>query len=338
MTDTILAWLLTYWLHSTIALGGMWLASRFLRNRNLALEEAGWKAALFVTLFTSALQLGLASVVEYRPLAGALVLEAAEPRPQAVDIRMSEPREKAFDLRGDAENDGAEATMTTPSPDPMATGAGLSLGMARPRGRILAIALFLWLVATSILLTRFVISYVLLLSRLKGRRRLSSGPHVALLARLRRRAGVARRVGLSVCTALAVPLALGLRRWEVCLPSKVTEEFSAEEQETVLAHELAHLVRYDALWLLAVRMLAGSFFFQPLNFVAVSRLGALSELRCDDWAVERTGRPVTLAKCLTRVASWRSNRWGAFPVPAMASSSRSQFGARVRRLVARSYP
>ena len=27
MTDLVIAWLSTYWLHSTLALGGMWLAS-----------------------------------------------------------------------------------------------------------------------------------------------------------------------------------------------------------------------------------------------------------------------------------------------------------------------
>lgn len=340
MMDTIFAWLLTYWLHSTIVLALMWLASRFLRERNLALEEAGWKAALFVTLLTSTLQLGLAGAVEYRPLAGALELRAAAGTPEPVAVRVPERKGGSLEVTTGAADDEARtaATVLLKPAAPAVEGSGVRSLVAFSRGRALTAVFILWLVGTSILVTRFVVSYLLLLSHLKDRRELQGGPHVALLQRLRMSAGVIRSVGLSVCATLAVPLALGLRRWEVCLPSKVTEEFDAEEQETVLAHELAHLVRYDTLWLLAARTLAGGFFFQPLNFVAVSRLRALCELRCDDWAVARTGRPVTLAKCLTRVASWRSNRWGGFPVPAMASSSRSQFGARVRRLVARNYP
>ncbi len=333
--DTVFAWLLTYWLHSTIALGGMWAASRFLRERNLALEEAGWKVALFATLFTATIQVGLTRTGEFRPLAGALELQVARSTPEAADRAFDTASEPATEAAA-----GAAVALPSRAAERVALaskGATASLFETHSMSPVAA-AFGLWMLTTTILMIRLVVSYLTLMGRLKDRRVLLRGTHFALLERLRSRAGVLRRVGLSVCASLPVPLALGLRRWEVCLPSRVTEEFDADEQETVLAHELAHLVRYDTLWLLAARTLAGALFVQPLNFLVAGRLRALSELRCDDWAVERTGRPVTLAKCLTRVASWRSDHWSGLPVPAMAGSSPSQFGARVRRLLARSYP
>jgi len=358
--NTTLAWLLTYAVHSTLALAGMWIASRFLRNRNLALEEAGWKAAMFLTLVTTTLQVGLAGVTEYRPLAGSLELGGAEVASRSsgwLAVPVPDPLPKSSELAGDAEG-GAPARAlnafrfgrvgSVERPGQAADRAEPGLAVvegpewgslfALERGRAVVGTWILWLVGASILMVRFVVGYLLLLGHLKDRRMLVDGPFVALLEGLRESAGVVRSVGLSVCARISVPLALGLRRWEVCLPKKLTEEFDAAEQETVLAHELAHLVRHDTLWLLAARTLAGVFFFQPLHFVALKRLRVLSELRCDDWAVERTGRPVTLARCLTRVASWRSSGGGRLPLPAMAGSSKSHLGVRVRRLVARSYP
>ena len=358
--NTTLAWLLTYAVHSTLALAGMWIASRFLRSRNLALEEAGWKAAMFLTLLTTSLQVGLAGVTEYRPLAGSLELgsaEVASGSSGSLAVPMHEPLPESSEFTGDAEGGepdralnafrfGRVGSVERPGQAGDRAEPGLAVvngpeqgGLfALERGRAVVGALILWLVAASLLIVRFVVGYLLLLGHLKDRRMLVDGPHVALLEGLREGAGVVRSVGLSVCARISVPLALGLRRWEVCLPEKLTEEFDDAEQEAVLAHELAHLVRYDAIWLLAARTLAGVLFFQPLHFVALNRLRVLSELRCDDWAVEHTGRPVTLARCLTRVASWRSSGGGRLPVPAMAGSSRSHLGARVRRLVARGYP
>ncbi len=355
-----LAWLLTYAVHSTLALAGMWIASRFLRNRNLALEEAGWKAAMFLTLLTTTLQVGLAGVTEYRPLAGSLELGGAEVASRSsgwLAVPVPDPLPKSSELAGDAEGGAPDRALnafrfgrvgSVERPGQAADRAEPGLAVVKgpewgslfalERGRAVVGTLILWLVGASILMVRFVVGYLLLLGHLKDRRRLVDGPFVALLEGLRESAGVVRSVGLSVCARISVPLALGLRRWEVCLPKKLTEEFDAAEQETVLAHELAHLVRHDTLWLLAARTLAGVFFFQPLHFVALKRLRVLSELRCDDWAVERTGRPVTLARCLTRVAFWRSSGGGRLPLPAMAGSSKSHLGVRVRRLVARSYP
>ena len=89
MIDTLLTWLLTYWIHSSIALAGMWAASRWLRERNLALEEAGWKIALFATLLTASAQFGLSNVADWRPIAGSFEVRqvTAAPLRVADDVR-----------------------------------------------------------------------------------------------------------------------------------------------------------------------------------------------------------------------------------------------------------
>ena len=67
----------------------------------------------------------------------------------------------------------------------------------------------------------------------------------------------------------------------------------------------------------ARQVLACAFFFQPLNWVARRRLREISEMLSDEWAVARTGRPLSLAGCLAEVAGW-SVGTPALPVPGMA--------------------
>ena len=64
-------WLLTYALHSTLLLGGAWLATRRLGVRRLAVQEVIWKLALVGGLATATLQLGLG----VRPFGGAWALD-----------------------------------------------------------------------------------------------------------------------------------------------------------------------------------------------------------------------------------------------------------------------
>ena len=73
--DTLIRWLLTYLLHSTVLLGGAWLVGRALGGRRLVLQEALLRAALIGGFLTAGLQIGL----ELRPAAGHLGLLAPAP-------------------------------------------------------------------------------------------------------------------------------------------------------------------------------------------------------------------------------------------------------------------
>jgi beta-lactamase regulating signal transducer with metallopeptidase domain len=50
------AWLLTYAIHSTVLLTGVWMIARFAGKRFAAMEESAWRAALFGSVFTAAVQ------------------------------------------------------------------------------------------------------------------------------------------------------------------------------------------------------------------------------------------------------------------------------------------
>ncbi len=128
------------------------------------------------------------------------------------------------------------------------------------------------------------------LRALGSRTSLNGTPIGHRLRALLARAGVDRSVELTCSSAIASPVALPGD--EVCLPRRALLELQPEEQDSMLAHEIAHLVRRDPQWLVLARAIEMVFFFQPLNRLARRRMQEVAEYLCDDWAVARTRRPV----------------------------------------------
>src|SRR6185295_14772218 len=179
----------------------------------------------------------------------------------------------------------------------------------------------IWLLAAAALLLRLAISHWALRRRIRVRLEVVGGTMFQILRRLRAESGVPAPVRLSCAHRLATPIAFGLgtglTQAEIAVPPRALSHLDAAEQESLLAHELAHHARRDPLALTLTQIVACLFFFQPLNWLARTRLRALSELLADEWAVSRTGRPLSLARCLAEVAGW-SLPDGGLPVLGMA--------------------
>jgi beta-lactamase regulating signal transducer with metallopeptidase domain len=289
----VVTWLLTYLLHGTLLLGLAWLVSKPLSRWSVPAEEAVWKLALVGALLTASLQLAAGR----EPLAGRWGL---------ADLTAPTVQEEA-----------ATAPEPPSAPSAVPVGPALALGA--------------WAFGSALLLAGYAFSFARLGRRLKGRPRVVGGTLYSQLRRLAGEAGFAADVRLTCSSRVPVPLALGLRRPEICLPLKALAGLTDEQQEGMLAHELAHLARRDPLWLVISHGLACVFFFQPLNWVARRRLREISEVLSDEWAVRRTGRPLSLAGCLAEVAGWSAER-RSLPVPSMADRP-SHLARRIRRLL-----
>jgi beta-lactamase regulating signal transducer with metallopeptidase domain len=320
-TNVLAAWLLTYALHSTLLLGGAWLISRRLPARMAPVEEAVWRLALIAGLVTASLQLAAGR----EPLAGRWELRA-QPAPP-IEAAASAPVPPRLAPM-------AESSVSTP----LAAVPAMSTA-SRPAAGILPSISFsraatflvgLWAALALLATLRWAGSLVWLRRRLRARPEIVGGGVHGLLRVLSGETGE-EPVRLTCSSRLAVPVAMGVRRREICLPPRALSHLEPEQQEGMLAHELAHLVRRDPFWLALSHLVSGVLFFQPLNWVARRRLRELSELLCDRWAVERTGRPLSLARCLAEVASW-SRRTAALPVPSMADRP-SSLARRIRRLL-----
>lgn len=166
--------------------------------------------------------------------------------------------------------------------------------------------------------------------RLRHSETITDGALRDSLDRLLKGRGVGRTVRLAQSSAAREPAAGGVLRWTIIVPAGIEDRLTPSEQQALLAHELAHLVRRDPLWLWVGTALCTCLPLQPLNFLAVRRWRQAAEELCDDWAIAGGVRPLTLANCLTRVAEWRL---APMPLGLTADVGKSRFARRINRLV-----
>jgi Zn-dependent protease with chaperone function len=311
--NTLLGWLVTYLIHSTILLGLAWCVDRLLRGRP-HWQELAWKVALVGGLLTATAQ----TTSALRPWGGTWTLVGEPARLSTTEITSLAPSPVAL-VSTMALADRAEPAQPAVAATPA-------------RWNVRPAVLGVWAACALLLLGRLGRSWLSLRRQLRDRRPLGSEPIQTALAALASRAPRVREPRLSVGPRVAVPMAIGLLRPEICLSERVVRELSSEAQEGLLAHELGHLVRRDPLFRLLSSVIGSAFFFQPLNWLAARKLSACAELLSDDWAARRTARPLALAECLTTVARWTVSPVRGLTIAA-AVTGPSDLKLRIKRLL-----
>lgn len=326
--STLVGWMVTYLIHSTVLLGGAWLVDRLSRNRP-DWQELAWRVALVGGLVTATVQ----TAASLRPVGGTFSL--AEP-PPATERVIQREMPRATEIVVTTDMGPAVIVTTTNAASIVPIEAKVAPAAKATRESFLSwskVFVAGWAFGAVLLLGALGRSFLSLRKRLEGRRRLEGGPLGDMLATLAAREPICMRAPLlSASDKVHVPMALGIRRPEICVPERVTKELGPDAQESVLAHELGHVARRDPLIRLVTSVFCRVFFFQPLNWLAAHRLSACAELLADDWAARRTARPLDLAECLTKVARWVHRPMSGLPVPTMAAGT-SELRQRVERLV-----
>jgi HEAT repeat protein/beta-lactamase regulating signal transducer with metallopeptidase domain len=303
--SSLLAWLLTYLIHSTVLLGVAWLVTRR-RRVEPAASDLIWKVALLAGLVTGTIQSRLD-----------LATPAAVSLPAATLPQTPTVREPHID----PSNASSTGIPSTTSPPSTTSTNGPSLPL---------VVVLLWGVVALGSSLYYVARRLILIGRLADRRPVSHGPLAATLAELRLTTGYRRRVRLTMARTISSPVALGLS--EICVPELALSELGMEQQRSMLAHELAHLARRDSLWLAGASLIERFFFFQPLNRLARRELETTAEYLSDEWAMQKTGSAVSLAKCLATVAEWIQASPLGVPVAGLAER-RSLLVSRIARLL-----
>lgn len=329
MMDSVLAWLLTYSMHSTVLLTLAWFASRRV-NMAPYTRDVLWKVALVGGVLTSLAQQRLAP-----PLASSFALaptvssqapsnEASERAPSAERMTTSPSAATAAVIPNRV--DGA-AALQRPAD---ATTDAVGSAPAAPAWGWQAIVVIAWASLAGLLAVSYAARRLILIGRFANRRTLVDGPLRNMLDTLCRAVAYNTRVQLTSVNTIASPVALGMN--EICVPEAVLTDLEPEQQRSLLAHELAHLTRRDPLWLTVGALLECVFFFQPLNRLARKALQQNAEFLCDDWAATQTGSGLPLAHCLERVAEWMEASPLGVPVAGMAEQ-RSLLVTRIARLI-----
>jgi beta-lactamase regulating signal transducer with metallopeptidase domain len=136
------------------------------------------------------------------------------------------------------------------------------------------------------------------------------------------------RADVRVTGELDAPAVTGVLAPVVLVP-RAGEGWSDERRVAVLLHELAHVRRRDCLAQIVGQLACALHWFDPLAWLAASRLRLERELAADDAVIDAGARPSRYAEDLLAIAGVR-----AAPASALGMAERSQLAARVTAVVA----
>lgn len=362
MSDFILlvgSWLLTFLLHSTVWLGLALLLLRQFPTFTPVVRDWIWKGVMLGSLLSPTFQVGASTWLGWDGFGSQLMLTSTTPpisaSPTLPEIAVNPvglPEANAYTLGpyfvSDVSLDPAQsqlAIMLAASPliDPGVwpeAVAPLALSATLAEDDVPAIPLWLkallslWVFGAAIGLLHWAIAVIRLRRQLASRLPLTTGSLVRNIQKDLARFGTARsrRIRFSLSDQIQVPVAFGILRGEVCLPMRALQELDSAQQQTMLGHELAHLIRRDPLWLNLFHFMQRVLFVQPLLILARREALYAAEEICDAWAIHRSGNRVALAECLTTVAQWLRPGSRSLPVACMAQPG-SPLGRRVNRLL-----
>ncbi|MEP7011319.1 MAG: M56 family metallopeptidase [Acidobacteriota bacterium] len=147
--------------------------------------------------------------------------------------------------------------------------------------------------------------------RLAGTGRPVSAELAARVAELGRLLGVSRAVGLVESAAVSVPVVIGWLRPVILVPASTLVGLAPWQIEAVLAHELAHVRRNDALANLLQAAVETLLFFHPAVWWVSTQVRVEREHCCDDLAVGLCGNPLNYARALADLEGLRAPlpRW-----------------------------
>lgn len=336
--------LMTYLLHSTVVMGGVWLWSRTVRISSARFRQAAWKFSMLLALATAPLQAWL----QVEPWAGRWSLPG-------LGAGLNDPTDAGENAHLDRTyNANTSAIIAAAVPAERGNGSEqLASGAMEPATELLHVQpqaassvavsgvgyhkvarwlAVLWLTGAAVGAVRLTVHWRRLRSGL-GLQEIKSGPARTLLDRLAVQAGVRCRVRLYRASAASSPVAWGVWSGKIAIPRTLLRQLNEREMTALLAHELGHWARGDTRWLWVAGAVSAAGFFQPLNRVARRRIRAESELLCDSWAVSQTGDRLGLARCLTAVAEALQAGLARPELAAAAVSGRTLLAERVGRLL-----
>jgi beta-lactamase regulating signal transducer with metallopeptidase domain len=157
---------------------------------------------------------------------------------------------------------------------------------------------------------------------------------LAQIVTLKSELGIRRSVAVLVSSRVAAPVVLGGWPPAVVLPPRFRREFDPQQQETILAHELAHLVWRDPAWQGAALVLCSLLWWHPLVWWSRRQLRAANEALADEASLVVPDGPRVLAEALVLLGQRLVRLQPRFGLSLGGSRFRSGLGRRVERLLA----
>jgi beta-lactamase regulating signal transducer with metallopeptidase domain len=138
-----------------------------------------------------------------------------------------------------------------------------------------------------------------------------------LFENLRSRLGLPHRIRLMVSDEIGVPSVMGILWPVVLLPASLLAGVPPEQMRAILAHEMAHIRRWDYLANLAQMVIEAFLFFNPFVWWISRQMRLEREACCDHLAAAQCQSSARYVEALLSVLDHARS---AAPAPAMAAS------------------
>ncbi len=152
---------------------------------------------------------------------------------------------------------------------------------------------------------------------------------------IRRRMRIQGDLRVLLSAEATTPMTGGLRRPVILLPYSAGN-WMPDRREVVLAHELVHVRRHDALRQLLGRAAAACYWFHPLGWLAVRLSAVAGERSCDEEVLALGTRPSEYARHLFSLASETAGHPAA--LLALRMVQRSQLENRIMSILKQHRP
>ncbi|HUO03249.1 MAG TPA: M56 family metallopeptidase, partial [Rhizomicrobium sp.] len=161
-----------------------------------------------------------------------------------------------------------------------------------------------WLLGVALFSLRFAGGFMFLEYR-RGKACRALSPRILALCRdVQQQLGIGRAIRYLECGWLQAPAVIGWLRPIVLLPLTALTGLSEMQLRAVIAHELAHIRRFDSFVNLLQILAETLLFHHPAIWWLNKRIRAERELCCDEIAIGLTGDRVEYARALTLLAQW----------------------------------
>lgn len=338
-----------------------WFDTTFCARLTLTLGHFLWQGLVIACLAMCVGRLlrGVSTAARYRVFVVAFLLMAACPpmtfcliestrSTSAVDLADTTPsstdaERNAYSSRVDMRQELIETNMVSVGESTSATASAMSSGGQSLMARRFDWRSYAWL-ATAVYLGGTLVMLVRLAMGVYGggRLRRRSSPLddpelITVIARHARSLGLRFSPAVAYCQQIAIPTVIGVLRPTILLPLSVASGLNEEQLEAILAHELAHIRRYDFLVNLIQRLIEALLFFHPAVWLVSRRIRIERERCCDDLVLAAGAEPLSYASSLLKVAELGQALQGRVPaepvVAVGATGQPSDLANRIRRLV-----
>lgn len=213
-------------------------------------------------------------------------------------------------------------TFTAPTEDESSWAQWLSVGLAPWLDRFVLV----WSVGVALLALRLAVNWFAVQQLRSTGHAIEEVRWQEPLMRLRQRLRIRGSVALRQSAAITVPMVLGWLRPVILVPTEMVSGLTPGQLEAILAHELAHIRRYDYTVNLLQNLAETVLFFHPAVWWASAQIRKERECCCDAIAAELCHGPLPYSEALLAVETFRSS------TPLAIAASGGSLLQRIRRL------